>query len=236
MTPYKLAYRIRKRTKTNSNTYSDTDLLIDIGVEMDDLSVRIAQVYEGYFGVYSLRDLVADTREYPLPEDLLNHLYGIEAKLDGSNWKWLKEFDLNMYQRATDETTILAQFAGLDPMYDLFRGSAFIYSDTAIIGVTEGLKLWHSAYPQHPTDLTENAVDLSTPPSEEQTGFPRQFHKILERKVSRGFKERNNIKLAKDEDEVVLEKDIENAMEAIGSMNADRSIIGSLPYEDGADY
>lgn len=236
MTPYKLAYRIRKRTKTNSNTYSDTDLLIDIGVEMDDLSARIAQVYEGYFGVYSLRDLKADTREYPLPEDLLNHIYGIEAKLDGSNWKWLTEFDLNFYQRATDEDTIQAQFAGKDPAYDLFRGSAFIYSDSAIIEVTDGLKLWYSAYPQHPTDLSEDTIDLSTPPSDEQNGFPRAFHKILERKVSRGFKQENNIKLAKDEDETVLEKDIKKALEAIGSMNADRSIIADAPYEDGSDY
>lgn len=236
MTPAKLASYIRWRTKTNSNNFSDADMLKLINIEMDDLSARIAQVYEGYFGVPDLRDLVAGVREYPLPEDLLNHIYGIEAKLDGSNWKWLKEFDLNTYQRATDESTILAQFAGLDPMYDLFRGSAFIYSDMAIIGVTEGLKLWYSAYPKHLTALTGDAVDICTPPSAEENGFPRQFHKILGKKVSVAFKQANNLKLTKDEDETVLEKDIQKALEAIGSMNADRSIIASVPYEDGVDY
>lgn len=236
MTASKLVAFIRKRTKTNSNTYPDAEMLIDIAIEMDDLSARIAQEYEGYFGVYSLRNLMAGVREYPLPEDLLNHLYGIEAKLDGTNWKWLKEFDLNMYQRATDESTILSQFAGLDPMYDLFRGSAFIYSDTAIISVTGGLKLWHSAYPQHLTALTDDSVDISTPPSDEQNGFPRAFHKILGKKVSVAHKMANNLKLADDESEVVMEKDIAKALEAISSLNADRSIIAPVPYDDGQDY
>lgn len=236
MTPVKLAYFIRKRTKTNSNTYPDADLLKDINVEMDDLSARIAQEYEGYFGVYSLRDLLADKREYPMPEDLLNHLYGVEAKLDGTNWKWLTEFDLNFYQRATDEDTILSQFAGKDPMYDLFRGSIFIYSDSAIIDVTKGLKLWYSAYPKHLTDLSEDSVDICVPPSDEENGFPRQFHKILGKKVSIAHKQANNIKLAEDEQKTVIEKDIEKALEAISSLNADRSIIATMPQDDGSDY
>ena len=71
----------------------------------------------------------------------------LQAKLDGTTQKRLDEFDINTYERPTNEDAILANWAGREPMFDIFGGEIVIYSDSTIIDVTGGLELWAIIYP-----------------------------------------------------------------------------------------
>ena len=45
----------------------------------------------------------------------------VEAQIDGTEWKPLKELDLPLIDTATDETSIQSYFAGKKSQYDLYR-------------------------------------------------------------------------------------------------------------------
>lgn len=108
--------------------------------------------------------------------------------LDGTTWAPISELDLPLTNMATDETSITTYFAGKPAKYDLFRGSLFIYSDSAITDVTNGIKLWCVLYPTDFDNLTDDR-DISLPKDTVSSGFPRQFHELLARRVSIAWKQ-----------------------------------------------
>lgn len=215
--------------------FSQADKLILLNIYKDDIAKEIAKRNEDYFGMVMASDLAVDQREYPFPDEILNNLKGVEAKLDGSTWSWLQEFDINSLKQPLDETNIRNYFTGKSPMFDIFRMSLWIYSGDAIIAVTGGLKLWVIIYPANFTDLALT-TDMSVAPSTTSHGFPRQFHELLGRRVSIHYKTSQDRPITLSEKELMYETDLEKALSAISGMNLDRTVVGSVPYNDGQDY
>lgn len=235
MTPVIFARLVRKYTRTNSTTLPDQELMDFANAFKDEIAGEISQANEDYFVREFKAALVAGQREYSLPDEVMNNLKYVEAKLDGTNQKRLNEFDINQYGEATDETTILAQFAGKDPAMDLSGGSIFIYSDAAIIDVADGLIAKAVIYPADLTDLSLT-TDMSTDPTTTTVGFPRQFHELLARRVSIAWKSSRPKPVPLSEKEQMYELDLSRKINALKGLNLDRSVKASVPSDDGQDY
>lgn len=212
-----------------------------LGVRMDYLAMRILKVDEDYFGMPETTDLVLNQREYPLPADILNKIKYVEAKLDGSKWIPLNEFDILAYKRSTDEATILEQFANEEnqAFYDIFRGSLWIYSG-AITAVTGGLKLWSFSWPTWISNLA-STTDISIDPSTTSHGFPRALHKVLCDLVVVDWKSQSDKPIPLTEFEKNIEIDIQLALDSISDSNKSRIITPVLPDpvdrgNEGFDY
>lgn len=236
MTFSKFTSLVRYYTKTNSTTFTDEEILTLANIFKDDISALIAkELGEDYFGLRFVRTLEAGQREYDLPSELMSRIKYVEAKLDGKNWVRLKETDLSIYGRPTDEASILERYAGKDPEFDLFDQSIFILSGTPIIYVFEGLKLWAIIYPADFTSLT-STEEMSTPPDDYSHGFPRQFHELLARRVSIAYKSSKDRPIPLSEKEKLYEVDLATAINAMKDANLDRSVLPSMPSYDGSNY
>ncbi|EKE25855.1 MAG: hypothetical protein ACD_5C00016G0004 [uncultured bacterium] len=210
------------------------DKLILINAFKDVFAAKIAKRNEDYFGMVFTDDLVAGQRTYPLPDDILNSK-GFEAKLDGVNFQWLREFDLNSMKKPTSEADIIANFSGYAPMIDIFDRAITIYSGTAIADVAGGLKYWGIIYPANITDLT-SAVDMSINPTPTAHGFPRQFHELLARRVAIAWKTGQDRPKTLNEKELVFNSDFESALNDITGGNLDRSHTSTMSSNTGENY
>jgi hypothetical protein len=236
MTFVKFATLIRYYTKTNSTTFTDADILILANIFKDDISGLISkEVGEDYFGLRFERDLEAGQREYDLPAELMSRIKYLQAKLDGTNWQKLKETDLSTYGKTIDEATILLEYADKDPEFDLWDQGIYILSGDAIIDVTDGLKLWAIVFPADFASLT-STEDMSTNPDDYSHGFPRQFHELLARRVSIAYKSSKDRPIPLSEKEKLYEVDLATQIQTMKDANLDRSVIPSMPYNDGSDY
>lgn len=103
---------VRTYTSTNSTTFTDTEILTLTNPLMGKQAMVIKDANEDLFGGIATRDLVADTREYGLPNDLISTIERVEAKLDGTNWKVLDELELPLEEFTTDESAIQSAFSG----------------------------------------------------------------------------------------------------------------------------
>lgn len=227
---------VRYYTKTNSTTFTDADILVLANIFKDDIAgLASKEVGEDYFGLRFERDLVAGQREYDLPAELMGRIKYLEAKLDGTNWSKLNETDLSLYGKTTDETTITLTYSEKSPEFDMWDQSIFLLTGDAIIGVTNGLKLWSIIYPADFTDLT-STVDMSTPPTDLSHGFPKQFHELLARRVSIVYKSSKDRPIPLSEKEKLYEVDLATAIQTLKDKNLDRSVVPSVSRTDGSEY
>ncbi len=250
---------IRFKTKTDATTFADANILLLANLFKDNMSKEIAKANEDFFGMKSERDLVAGQREYPFPEDVMNNVKMLEAKLDGTNFRRVWEFDLNTYrqrnldqdnnpldfpiptsfqsfaQATTDETTIQNTFSDNRPEYDIFRNSIFIFSGSAIIDVEDGLLLHYIMWPADFTNLALT-TDISVDPNTTSAGFPRQFHELLARRIIIDYKDSQVPTIPLTPFEAKFPQDFDNAIAALTGMNLDRSFQTSVPHDSGIDY
>ncbi len=161
----------------------------------------------------------------------------IQAKLDGTNWVKLDEFDVTSYDRPTDEDSIRANFAGRNPAFDIFGGELSIYSEDPIIDVTDGLKLWSIVYPADLTSLSGDA-DMSVNPSLTEFGMPRQLHKVWATKVIIEYKTSKEKPIPLTEQELKVDVDLQSAINSLKLQNLDRVFVATVPdnSDNGADY
>lgn len=227
---------VRTYTGTDSTTFTDTEILTLANPIMEKQAMRIKDTNEDLFGGILTRDLVADTREYSLPSDMLSTIYRVEAKLDGTKWRDLDEVELPLLRDlATDEDSIRAYFANRKPAYDLYRRSLFIYSGEAVTDVTGGIKLWAFLWPSKMGNLTDT-IDLSTPATDTSVGFPREFHELLAREVSITWKGTKDVPLPLSQHELKFEEDFKHALDSVRNANEDRAIGANEPFDNGFDY
>lgn len=242
MTPANLTADVRARTQTDPTTFTDAEILRIANSYIEQLALDIVDANEDILGMILTRDLSAtsSTREYALDDNVIK-IKAVEAKLDGTNWVRLKELDLSEYERTSDETTIVAYFANTTDKahYDIYRRSLFLYTGAISSTVTNGLKLWAIMYPASLTDLT-STTDMSTNPTTTTLGFPKPFHGILARLVSRSYKSSGDrvLQLSQDEEENVIRGDIAKAINHLSQFNLDRETTWKLPtgsdvWDDG---
>lgn len=235
MTPASFATLVRTYTGTDSTTFTDAEILNLANPYKDEIASQIVLRNEDYFGMLFSRDLVAGRREYALPDEILNSIKYVEAYLDGTNLVHMDEFDINSYKRPTSESNIIEQFSSLSPKYDLFRRSLWLYTGDAIIDVVAGLRLWAIIFPADITNLA-STVDMSVDPSTTTHGFPRQFHELLARRVSIGYKSSLPKPRKLSALEALYDVDLQRALNGITGGNQDRSFKASVPRNDGQDY
>lgn len=240
MTPAELATDVRFRTQTDSTTFSNTAIMATANKYIAELSREAVKADEDILGMIATVNLVTtDTsREYSMPTGFMR-MNRIEAKLDGTNWVKLKELNPAIYARTTDETTILANFSNLqdDAYFDFFRGSIWLYTGEVSSAVTDGMKMWYQVYASPITDMT-STTDMSAAPSTTTQGFPREFHELLSRYISRQYKSSGDrgLELAEDEREVLLRQDRMEAIYSLTGMNTNREVLGIVPEDPTYGY
>lgn len=226
---------VRLDTSTNSTTFTDADMLILANTYMASIAMDIKTANRDAFGVYAFKSLVAGQREYPLPQDMLSSFERIEAKLNGVDWHELVEVNLPLLRTATDEASIVSYMKDRKSAYDLFRNSAFIYNDSAIIDVTNGLKIWYTAFPSDLTNFSDDR-DISVPADGTKIGFPREFHELLARRVTIHYKENLDIPRPLTQSEQMFDNDLRKAILSIQRPNYDRSVSMQFEPDNGEDY
>jgi hypothetical protein len=236
MTPAELVNLVRYNTRTNSSTFTDTNILMLLNLYIDDFSTEIIKADEDYFGVPQFADLALNDdnspqREIPLPADNLNQIKMVEAKLDGSHWIPLTELDLTQYNRTTDEATIASIFGTSEgrAFFDIFRNSLWLYTGT-FGAVSQGLKLWSFQWAAHITNAA-STTDLSEDPSDVEAGFPRAFHELLARRVGIHYKTTREKPLALTDNEIKFSVDFQSKIDSIEDMDQKRPNTSSMPDE-----
>lgn len=237
--------KVRKNTFTNSNTLSETDILLYANIEKDELAETInREVDEDYFQMTLKRDLKADTREYTFPNDIIRNLKRVSAKLDGENWQVLWETDITQVRDPlVTESNVQDAFSGNDrktPALDI-QGRGFrILNDDAITEVTNGLQIEAMIYPSNLTtaELTgaRNGVDLSIPASDIKHAMPRAIHKVWVLRTSIAYKQSRPKPIPLNAEEKQVEGFLQRSLNNLKIRNNDRSYIPSAPKNNGLDY
>ena len=233
---------IRFLTKTNTGTFTDAEVILIANTVKDDMATMIVDKGEDYFGMPFTRALVADQREYPLPATspniLMSNIKHVEIKNDAdpaaTKFTKMLTLDLEQYDRSNDEQTIRDVFSGLQPHYDVFRNSLWLYTGDPIVTVVDGLKVWG---PQWPANLVISSlagtVDLSIDPSPTVNGFPREFHELWGRKTAITWKEAQpgGQKLLTPYD-LRWEADMNEKLDEISPRSKTEELIGRLQSTD----
>lgn len=231
---------IRKKTKTNSTTFSDADIVTYANVVKDEIAADIAaNVDEGYFDMELTRDLEADIRNYTFADDILVHMKHCAAKLDGSNVVTLLEADMSQF----DDTPILENshikelYSGRRPEFLITGRELKILSGDDIIDVTDGLKMIAEIYPEDITTTTLAAsTDLSIPSSDTTHALPRQVHKLWALKVVIEYKQSRDKPIPLTQQEKKVEMDLLDVYKKLSPRNTNRSFQATTPKDDGQNY
>ena len=247
MKALELATYIRYKTRTNTITFTDVEMLLLVHFRQDELARKLMNSLsedEDIFLTPHTADLVASTtqRDYGFPQDILSRIKRVEITFDGTTWVRAMPMDISEYPFTHDEDTITNNFSNDEGSvkYDIQRKSIFIYSGT-IVAVTGGLKLWCFNYPTLITDLTDNTNEIEDDPDTTHHGFPRELHELLARGVSIDYKESREKPIPLTEREQKYEYDVLRAIETLKHGDQNREIIAQLPPasergNDGQDY
>ena len=192
-------------------------------------------------GLFLVRlfELSANQREYPLHSDLLSRIKRVEAKLDGTNFIKLYEFDLpqHTYPISTEED-ITAHFGNEEgnAFFDIMRNSIWIYSGT-ITNVTAGLKIWLNTIVADITSMVATE-DMSIDPSTTTHGIPRALHKVLADGIVMEWKQSREKPIPLSDLEQVWDLEVSRAVSSLKRANYDRDVLGLIPNAGnyGQDY
>ena len=235
----------RRKSKTNSTTFSDRDMLLYLKAKIPQYQSDIEQTNEDYMGSIEFRDLRATgdgtyvdggesymTREYNLPHDMINRLKFVTAKLDGENWIRLKQYDLNEIKIPFEEPNILDRFYNTEGIagYEIFRGSLFLLCGEIEEDVPNGLKLWSYSYTAIPDTIpvagSEDDLDLDL------YGIPEIMHELLATALSMEWKSNLETPVpltSMEQNYYIL---YEKALRSLRSLDRDQELQFSKP-EDG---
>ena len=234
MTPVELAKLIRLRTRTNSTTFSDVDIISYANIHIDDISAEVIKANEDYFGFEDIRNLEIGKRNYALPPELLSQIKYLQAYINGE-WCILREYDITFLEISTDETSIQNAWKGKDPAFMIFGNEIIILSEDSIENVTNGLKIWSLVYPKH-LDTLSGTTDISVRPSPITCGFPRQFHELLATAIVIDWKGSQDTSIALTAKEINYNNDLASKLDSIKDMNLNRIIEINPDYDDGSEY
>lgn len=237
MTPQKMAEFVRFKTRTNTTTLTNADLIILANQRKDRLVLQALEADEDLFLVPTYLNLVANQREYPLHTDMLSRIKRVEAKLDGSSYVKLYEFDLPQHKHPiSTEADITAYFGNNEneAFFDIMRNSIWIYSGT-ITNVTNGLRIWLNTIVPDITSM-ESTTDMSIDPTTTTHGIPRALHHVLADGIVIDWKDSREKPIPLNEREQNYDMDVRKAISSLKRGNYDRETIGIIPTDDGQDY
>ena len=237
MTGTKLAALIRYKTKTNSTTFTDTDMLPLVNTFKDEIASMVVERNAGYFLIPATFDLVASstTREYAFPDTHLSRMHKLEIKFSSTSSRFPSTY-IKDYRGSETESEIVKQFTNSEGGFaHTIRRRAMLILSGTIIAVTGGGRLWYHAYPEDLSALT-GVVDLAIDPSTTTFGFPRQFHELLARRVSIEYKGSKPKPIPLSPKELQYDKDLQVQLDAIAHIDNSAEILGdSLSLQDTAN-
>lgn len=229
MTGTQLAALIRYKTKTDTATFLDADILVLVNIYKDEIAGQIQVVRPEIWNIPTTDDLVADQREYAFPSDVMNNLVKLELKFTASgDLVETKSIKRNDYNNVIQESVIVAHFDNIKPCYFIRRQAIYILSGT-IIAVTDGIELVYNAFPVNLANVA-GSTDLSVDPSTTTHGFPKEFHELWARRVSIAYKDRNEVRLSKKE--LDYDRDLEKKLDEFSTVDLSQSLTGKLPSSD----
>lgn len=236
MSPSSITSLVRRKTRTNTSSYPDSELLADLNIFIEEIAGRIQQERPEIWNIPALADLLTDQREYAFPADVLNNLVSLEIMFDPSG-DTDKDYKVaTAVKRAPilplSEENITGKYDNENPKYFIRRNSIFILSG-GIVDVTDGLKLVYNSFPAPVTDLT-STTDLSVAPTNITHGFPREFHELLARRLAIQYKDIKEKKLNREEQK--YEEDLERKLSEFSRTDQSlEEIIVSPPSASIAD-
>lgn len=237
MTPAKFAALVRQRTKTDSTSFPDSEILALLNPFKDELCAEAVEVNEDLFVMRFYRNLVAGQRGYAFPGEMLTKMKFIEAVLDGVKTTRLVEFDPNSVKGypLNTEADIRATFAGRKPAYDINARGLKIFSEDAIINVTDGLVLHATQYPEDLASLS-GTTDMSVDPSTTTFGIPRPLHLPLLDRVVIEWKESQDQPIPLTQRELAWDERWQKVKDTMKDGNLDREVVPAVPRDVGQDY
>lgn len=237
MTPKQFAAYVRLKTKTNSTTFPDADIIIFMRQRQDEIAESILKADEDILLVPQYLTLVADQRDYDYPGDILSRIKRVEAKLNGTDWIPLEEIDITQISTPiATEADIVAAFNNLQyssetnvngARFDILRKSIYIYSG-AVSDAANGLRCYCDTYPTAITDLT-STTEMAEDPSATTHGIPRPMHRVWAKGVVIDYKESKPKPIPLTESEKNYQEEMDRAVETLKHGNLDREVIGTLP-------
>lgn len=236
MTPAQMASYIRFKTKTDSDTFTDEDMLVLANLYKDEIANKLNDADENMFGIVIEFDLESGLRKYPLDPDIMSKIRYFECDFDGDgDYDRLKEYDLNSIGISTDESSIKAYFADKQAGFFIHGDEVYILNDSDISDITNGLRMWVTAFPGDIESMGAT-TDMSQAPDELHTGFPKTLHELLARRIIIEYKTSQEKPIPLTESELNYEKDFKDKLSILTDKNRDREVIADIPYNDGQDY
>jgi len=206
-------------------------------IRQDEISKDIIDVDEDILLIPQYTSLVANQREYSLPNDMLASIKRVEAKLDGTNYIKLEELDIvSLKNSILTESQITENFSNEEghAYFDLSRKSLYLYSGTVPTSA-DGLRVWCNTWPLAVPNLSDT-TDMSNDPSTTTHGIPRELHEIWARGVIIDWKSSRDKPIPLSEKELSYKIDKRIAIDSLKPQNRDRQVIGSVPFNDGSNY
>ena len=234
----------RKKSKTNTTTFPDTEMLLYTKAKLPIFQADIEEVNENYMGSIEYRDLIATstgtyedggetylTREYNLPADMIPRLGKVYAKLDGTNWTLLKYYDL---QEAgiLEETNILQKFSNAEGIagYTIFRGSLILLTGEIEATVTGGLKIWTYSFSSVLTEVP--SVGAAGDVEFEIYGIPETMQELFAVALSLEWKSNQERPIPLTYAEQNFYPLYQEALESLKGIDRSREIKFSRPSDD----
>ena len=241
MTGTSFASYIRKKTKTNTTTFTDAEIVEMANVVKDELAEEIvANVDESYFEIELTRDLEASIRNYTFPNDILKHVNHVEVDLDGdSDYTPLTEADKSQFDDIAllQNDEIKLKYSAEKPQFIIRGRELVILSGDDMEAVTDGLKMTAEIYPE---DITTSDLgspsDLSIPSSDTTFRLPRTTHFNWATKVIIMYKESQDVPIPLTKSEEAIEFRMERMFKKLTPRNKNRSFQASTPQNTGHDY
>lgn len=228
---------IRLRTKTNSSTFTDAQIIALANARKDDIAEEVTKANEDFFLREFVRNLEAGKRRYSFPSDIMTHMKVLNLKLDGTNWNTdVAEVDMTRVKTSLKtEDAIQGAFSMVSPAIEIYSSGFMILSGAPIEDVEDGISLWAT---QYPADLTSIAGtdELSANPDEQSFGMPRVFHKLWADGVVIDYKSSKEKPIPLTEREQNWEGYLHRKVESLSPQNLSREVNSEYPRDTGEDY
>lgn len=238
MTRSEFATYIRFKTKTNSSTFTDAQILALANIRKDDIAEEITKANEDFFLREFVRNLEVNKRRYSFPSDVMSHMKTLNLKLDGTNWVTdIEEVDMasRTGRPISSEADIVANFSTTMPKIEVYSSGFMILSGAAIAAVDDGISLWAVQYPAD-LDSLSGDTDMSVNPTTTTFGMPRAFHKLWATGVIIDYKQSKEKPIPLTEREQNWESDLHGKMDSVSPQNLSREVIADYPRDTGEDY
>jgi hypothetical protein len=227
---------LRFQTWTNDYTLPTQDIVSLVNIELDTFGLlwSIPWLNEDFFGKIFTRDLVAGNRKYEIPFDLI-HVKKMEACMTwvATDWVEVKETNIATNWMITQEANILAMMNGRDPLFEMFWGYFYLYSSTAVISVTGGIKMHGIMYPS--TLITDDFGtydrDMSVARDATTQWLPRPFHKLLLMRASIAYKQSRDKPIPLTESEQMYTGNLADVISSLRLFNYSRKHKMSNPND-----